>query len=53
MTPRHASNQGNNPNKRIIKQVEMDFPGGLLVKHLPANAGTWAQFPSPGRFHML
>ena len=31
----------------------MDFPGGLLVKHLPPNTGTWVQFPSPGRFHML
>ena len=30
----------------------MDFPGGPVVKNLPANAGTWVQ-SLLGKFHML
>ena len=29
------------------------FPGGLVVKNLPANAGDTGLMPDPGRFHML
>ena len=30
-----------------------DFPGGTVVKNLPANAGDMGSIPSPGRSHML
>ena len=30
----------------------MDFPGGLVVKNLPANAEDTDSIPSPGRSHM-
>ena len=33
--------------------VKMDFPGGAVVKNLPANAGDMGSSPGPGRFHML
>ena len=29
-----------------------NFPGGLVVKNLPANAGDMASIPDPGRSHM-
>ena len=29
-----------------------DFPGGSVVKNLPANAGDIAAIPGPGRSHM-
>ena len=29
-----------------------DFPGGLVVKNLPANAGDMGSIPGPGRSHM-
>ena len=29
-----------------------DFPGGPVVKNLPANAGDPGSNPGPGRFHM-
>ena len=29
-----------------------DFPGGAVVKNLPANAGDMGSSPGPGRFHM-
>ena len=28
------------------------FPGGSVVKNLPANAGDTGSIPDPGRFHM-
>ena len=31
----------------------MDFPGGPVVKNLPANAGDTDSIPGPGRFHVL
>ena len=31
----------------------MDFPGGAVVKNLPANAGDTGLSPGPGRSHML
>ena len=30
-----------------------DFPGGLVVKNPPANAGDIGSVPGPGRSHML
>ena len=30
----------------------MDFPGGSVVKNLPANAGDTGSIPGPGRSHM-
>ena len=30
-----------------------DFPGGPVVKNLPASAGDMGSIPGPGRFHML
>ena len=29
-----------------------DFPGGAVVKNLPANAGDTGSIPGPERFHM-
>ena len=29
-----------------------DFPGGAVVKNLPANAGDMRSSPGPGRSHM-
>ena len=29
-----------------------NFPGGPLVKNLPAGAGGMGSIPGPGRFHM-
>ena len=31
---------------------ERDFPGGTVVKNLPANAGDMGSIPGPGRSHM-
>ena len=31
----------------------MFFPGGTVVKNLPANAGHTGSIPGPGRFHIL
>ena len=30
-----------------------DFPGGLVVKNPPANAGDTGSIPGLGRFHLL
>ena len=30
----------------------LDFPGGLVVKKAPANAGNMDSITGPGRFHM-
>ena len=35
-----------------VKRYE-DFPGGPVVKKLPANAGDMGSIPGLGRFHML
>ena len=32
--------------------VRGDFPGGTVVKNLPANAGNMGSIPGPGRSHM-
>ena len=36
-----------------IKPYGLDFPGGPVVKNLPANAGDMGSLPDLGRFHML
>ena len=37
-----------------IKRMKLEgFPGGAVVKNLPANAGDTGLIPGPGRSHML
>ena len=36
-----------------LKRNELGFPGGTVVKNLPANAGDTGSSPGPGRSHML
>ena len=33
--------------------MDGDFPGGAVVKNLPANTGDMGSIPGPGRYHML
>ena len=35
------------------KSSSKGFPGGAVVKNLPANAGDTGSSPGPGRSHML
>ena len=35
------------------KESKSGFPGGAVVKNLPANAGDTGSSPGPGRSHML
>ena len=39
--------------KRRYKNTLWGFPGGAVVKNLPANAGDTGSSPGPGRSHML
>ena len=39
-------------NKNKNKTKNMDFPGGLVIKNLPANAGDTGSIPGPRRFHL-
>ena len=42
------------PDKTIIqKDTCCDFPGGTVVKNLPADAGDTSSSLGPGRSHML
>ena len=34
------------------KHITLGFPGGTVVKNLPANAGDTGSRPGPGRSHM-
>ena len=43
--PRQAEN-------RVEEDEERGFPGGTVVKNLPANAGETGLSPGPGRSHM-
>ena len=36
-----------------LKYKTQDFPGGAVVKNLPANAWDPGLIPGPGRSHML
>ena len=42
---------------RVRKDMEykniLCFPGGPVVKNLPASTGDMSSIPGPGRFHML
>ena len=45
--------QGSVPVELTVKmRPEMDFPGGTVVKNLPANAGDTGSSPGPGRSHI-
>ena len=38
----------------LINNLDVDFPGGLVVKNLPCNAGKWVQsLVKELRSHML
>ena len=37
----------------ILSMFFLGFPGGAVVKNLPANAGDTGLSPGPGRSHML
>ena len=37
----------------ILNHCHRNFPGGAVVKNLPANAGDIGLIPGPGRSHML
>ena len=41
-----------NPDYRYKILKWQGFPGGAVVKNLPANAGDMGLSPSPGRSHM-
>ena len=38
--------------KKLKKKIFRGFPGGAVVKNLPANAGDMGSIPGPGRSHM-
>ena len=38
---------------RKVKRQGLSFPGGLVVKNLPAHEGEIGLTPGSGRFHML
>ena len=42
-------NEGHAP---APKNMDRDFPGGLVVKNLPANAGDKDSIPGSWRFHI-
>ena len=39
-------------NLQALLRAPWNFPGGPLVKNLPAKAGGMGSIPGPGRFHM-
>ena len=40
-------------NIKIVRDQKLDFPGGPVVRNLPASAGKMGSTPGPGRFHVL
>ena len=38
--------------KKKKEVLQLDFPGGAVVKNPPANAGDTGSSPAPGKFHM-
>ena len=40
------------PEAKHFKNWSRDFPGGAVVKNMPANAGDTGSSPGPGRSHM-
>ena len=49
---RHAWSQKIYLPWTFLKNPSRDFPGGTVVKNLPANAGDTGSSPGPGRSHM-
>ena len=47
-----AQKQSKYPSKEEQRKCE-DFPGGLVVKNPPVNAGDADSIPGPGESHML
>ena len=39
-------------NESVKNFIPTDFPGGSVVKNLPANAGDTGSSPGPGRSHV-
>ena len=63
-SPHHAAPPAQSQDLCLLSELGMetqwcqeaqtgDFPGGLVVKNPPANAGDMGSIPGPGRFHML
>ena len=50
--PDDMMEENKNPSASI-KKVCQGFPGGTVVKNLPANAGDTGSSPGLGRSHML
>ena len=48
----HIENDFFNGQTITLKNSCGDFPGGTVVKNLPANAGDTGSSPGPGRSHM-
>ena len=48
-----SSNERRKKKREFLKSGERDFPGGTVVKNLPANAGDTGSIPGPGRSHMV
>ena len=42
-----------NLHQALKKEAPQDFPGGAVVKNLPANTGNTGSRPGRGRYHML
>ena len=38
--------------KHWFKKIDINFPGGPVVKNSPANAADMGSIPGPGKFHM-
>ena len=43
--------QNSTEQMRNLKKKERNFPGGAVVKDLPANAGNTGLSPGPGKSH--
>ena len=49
----HPPSYSLNENTEAFKiYIPWDFPGGTVVKNLPANSGDMGSSPGPGRTHM-
>ena len=40
-------------NQKRYSKIGEGFPGGVVVRNLPTNAGDTGSCPGPGRSHML
>ena len=41
------------PTRRLLSKKMQDFPGGIVGKNSPANAGDMSLTPGPGRIYTL